>query len=262
MSQLTFIASQPERLFGVGALRQDEAGVHGGMDLGPWSTGPDGQPSLGALGVFADEVLGYALMASLPQGSWSISTEIWLDVVAELPRPGSALTGRACPVAEGSFSVGELCGPSGEAVVLCRQRGRAVTAPDVAAAGQQVEQVEQVRANAHHAPGMEAQLGLRAEGDAVVLPMRRELLNPNGMLHGGVSLAASEVVATRHRVASGSELRTSSVHIVHTRGVPLDADAVVFRAETRYAGRSLWVTDVIGTVAGRTSTVATVTAES
>lgn len=251
MQQLRFIPSQPERLLGVDPLRQCSDGVSGRMELGAWSTGPDGRVSLGTLGVFADEVLGYALMASLPQGSWSISTEIWLDLVTDLPAPGSAITGHSRPASPGSLAVGELCGPDGRPVVLCRQRGRSVVPP---ADG------ESSGGATSRAADMETLLGLRAVGDGWVLPTRPDLLNPTGMLHGGISLAASEVVATRSRVEAGSDLRTSSVHIVHTRGVPVGSD-VLFRPETRYAGRSLWVTEVAGTVGGRVSTLTTVTAE-
>ncbi|WP_344113006.1 hotdog domain-containing protein [Nocardioides humi] len=247
------MGSGPEDLFGVGRLRQCSDGVGGGMTLGRWATGPDRRTAVGAVGVLADEVLGYALMASLPQGAWSISTEIWLDVVGALPGAGDTVAAHATPVQAGSYAAGELRDGAGRPIVLCRQRGRFTTPPDG-------YDGPVVPAGIRSARGMEELLGLRAEGDVHVMETRPDLANPNGVLHGGVSLAASEVVATRTRVDLGCELPTSSVHIVHTRGVPVGAP-VVFRCEARHAGRSLWVSEVVGTVAGKVCTVATVTAQ-
>jgi acyl-coenzyme A thioesterase PaaI-like protein len=251
VQQLRFERSGPDDLFGLGEMRQCSDGVGGRMTLGDWAGGPDGRTAVGALGVLADEVLGYALMASLPQDAWSISTEIWIDVIGELPAPHAGVIGHACPVEAGSFSTGELRDGGGRTFALCRQRGRYAPRP---AAG-----VAPVVAAAGPVGGLDALLGLRPDRGAFVLESRPDLANPNGMLHGGVSLAASEVVATRHRVESGSDLRTSAVHIAHTRGIPSGAE-VVFRCEPRYAGRTLQITDVVGTVADKVCTVATVTA--
>ena len=86
------------------------------------------------------------------------------------------------------------------------------------------------------------------------------LENPRRMLHGGISLCASEVAATRSRRVAGSDLGTSSLHIVHSRAIPAGS-RVEFHTTTQHAGRSLWITDVIGVVDGRTCTIARVSAE-
>lgn len=253
MHQLRFKGSRPEDLFEVSALRQCSDGVGGRMTLGHWATGADGRPAVGALGVLADEVLGYALMASLPQDSWSISTEIWLDVVGDLPPPGADLVGHATPLQAGSYSVGEIRDGRGRMLVSCRQRGRHAPRPSE----------DPVDVDAATTPasvgGIAAGLGLRADAGAWVLTTRADLVNPTGMLHGGISLAASEVLATRERVDRGSTLRTTSVHIVHSRGVPLGSE-VVFEVEHRHVGRTLWVAHVVGRSGGKVATVATVTA--
>lgn len=223
------------------------------MALAGWAAGADGRPSVGALGVLADEVLGYALMASLPEDSWSISTEIWLDVVGDLPSTGIDLVGHATPVQAGSYSVGDIRDGKGRLLVSCRQRGRCAPRPPADPAAAPV-----VVASAS-GDGIEAVLGLRPAAGAWALDARPELANPTGMLHGGISLAASEVLATRERVDRGSTLRTTSVHIVHARGVPAGGE-VVFEVEHRHVGRTLWVTHVVGRVAGKVSTIATVTA--
>ncbi|WP_028654474.1 PaaI family thioesterase [Nocardioides sp. J54] len=254
MQELTFIPSEPERLFDVHGLQQVPGGVTCRSALGPWATGPDGRTAPGALGVLADEVSGYALMASLPEGSWSISTEIWIDVVGELPLSG-ALEACARPVQEGSFAVGRIRDEEGQVVVVCRQRGRAVARPE----GLDLATVE-APAGTLRAPDLLSLLGLRAGAGAGVLPASPSLLNPRGMLHGGVSLAASDAMATLSRLDAGSTLPTTSIHIVHTRGIAEGAQ-LELRATTRHSGRTLWVTDVVGTVDGRTCTVATVTAQ-
>lgn len=258
MQQLTFLSSPSGDLLGVDVLRQCSDGVAGRMELGGWGAGPDGRTAVGALGVFADEVLGYALMASLPQGAWSISTEIWLDVVGDLPGVGASLTGHAVPLQPGAFSRGELRDAAGRVVVECRQRGRRAEAP-VSGQLESMVAVGPVRSQGG-ADGLATLLGMRDEGDTQLVEVHATLANPRKMLHGGVSLACSEVAATRSRLRSGCLLPTSSIHIVHTRGVPV-GDTVVFHAETRHAGRTLWVTEVVGTVGGRVCTVATVTAQ-
>lgn len=255
MQQLQFLGSGPEDLFQVSDLRQCSDGVAGRMGLGDWARGADGRLAVGALGVLADEVLGYALMASLPDGAWSVSTEIWLDVVGDLPPSGAGIVGHAVPVQTGSFAKGDLRDGKGRLVVSCRQRGRYAPRPE---AGPAATATAPGPAPAV-APDIEAVLGLRAAGDTWLLEARPDLVNPRGSLHGGISLAASEALATRARVAGGSMLRTTSVHIVHSRGVPTGAQ-VVFDVEHRHAGRSLWVSHVVGRVDGKVATVATVTA--
>ena len=255
MQNVRFINNRTERLFGVQDLHQHADGLDGKMQLGKWALGPDGRVSLAALGVFADELLGYALMSSLSPGEWSVSTELWLDVVGELPEPGCLLTGYARSVQPGSFAAGELRDDQGRVVVECRQRGRHLPGED----RDERAEPDAPTGDELGVAGMEELLGLRAEGDGVVMLVLPELLNPRRMMHGGVSLAASEIVATRSRIDHGSDLRTTSVQIVHARGVAV-GESVVFHAETRHSGRSLWVTDVIGAVGGRTCTVARVSA--
>lgn len=257
MHQLTLVETAPAEIFGVRELRQDAVQVSARMTAAGFLTGPDGRVALGALGVLVDEVLGYALMGSLPPGSWSISTEIWVDLVGPRPGRGDELVAVARPRQAGSFSVGEVRQASGRLVAECRQRGRFVPLPAELDGARPDEAGSSAPLDAEDLVTM---LDLRADGQDEVMRVRVGLSNPRGMLHGGVSLAASEVVAVRSRLASGCSLPTSSLHIVHSRAVPAGA-SVVFHAETRHAGRTLWVTDVVGSVEGRTCTVMTVTAQ-
>lgn len=182
MQELRFFGSGPAAMFGVADLRQQQDGVAASMTLASGSVGPDHRTAVGSLGVLVDEVMGYAIMGSLPQGAWSISTEIWIDVVGTLPGPGTELVARGTVAATGSFSLGQVWDSSGRPVVECRQRGRAVPPPP-----DLVERaVVDGNVSLSDADRLEVLLGLRVEGDAHVLRARLGLANPRRMLHGGV----------------------------------------------------------------------------
>ena len=202
-------------------------------------------------------MLGYSIIASLPKDSWSISTEIWVDVVAALPDDGSRILGESRCVAAGSFASGRLVDASGRLLAECRERGRRIDdPPDFAAARAPVV----VPVPSAPETGLAGLIGLRHDGDASWVEMTPVLENPRRMMHGGISLAACEQAAAWSRLGAGCELPTSSVHIVHTRAVPPDA-LLELRAATVHSGRSLWVTDVAGTVAGKLCATARVTAQ-
>jgi len=253
MQRVSIRPCAPEGLFRVGEVSQDHDRISASMDVGRWATGADGRPAVGALGVLADTVVGYALMASLDPGSWSISTEIWIDVVGPIPTEGT-LIAAAVPVQDGSFARGRISTRSGRPVAECRQRGRYVEMPE----GEPTDPDALVVPELHDARSL---LGGDGAPDRSTLEVTPFLLNPRGMLHGGVSLAVSELLATHSRVQHGSRLPTTSVHIVHTRGVPVGA-RVELEVVHRHTGRTLWVTDVAGTVDGRLCTAARVTAQS
>lgn len=253
----SMVTSGPDVLYGLEGLgagtgtpdatvaRMQVDGRHGG---------PDGRTAVGALGVLVDAVLGYSIIASLPPGSWTVSTEIWVDLVAPLPTTGSVLC-RARTVARGSFAMGEVVHDDGRLLAVCRERGRQIDdVPDLAALAEP-PRLEPFDAS----NGLATLLGLELAGPAT-LPVVPALLNPRGMLHGGISLAACEVVATASRASAGSTLATSSVHVVHTRAAPLGS-TLELDVATVHRGRSLWVTDVTGRVDGRPVVTARVSAE-
>jgi acyl-coenzyme A thioesterase PaaI-like protein len=256
VQKLHIVASAPDDRFAVRDIRQSGRVVAGAMDPRP-ILGADDRPAVGALGVLADNILGYALMASLPQGSWSISTEIWIDVVARGDAAGPVVGGEAEAVQDGSFAAGRLSDGAGRTVAQCRQRGRWVEPLESMPVGLRDPVLARTGTGTIDLGEL---LGVKHVDGGVALEATRSVLNPRQMLHGGVSLAASEFAATASRVDSGSTLPTSSVHIVHTRGVPQGA-TITFEPATRHGGRSLWVTDVLGRVEGKVCTVTTVTAQ-
>jgi len=245
----------PETLFGVGQVKHVDGAIRGSMPAGSPFTGPDGRTSAGALGVLVDDVLGYSIIDSLSDGIWTVSTEIWLHLLAPLPCDGQRIQAAARTLQPGSFAAGTLTDERGRQLATFSQRGRAV--PDIPPAIVDLPAFDLPTG----AVDVVDLLGLRAECEAMALTVTERLENPRRMLHGGISLCASEVVATRSRRSAGSALATSSIHIVHARAIPA-ASEVTFHATTQHAGRSLWVTDVVGVVDGRSCTIARVSAES
>ncbi|KRB76121.1 hypothetical protein ASE01_13920 [Nocardioides sp. Root190] len=252
----TVVAVGPEEAFGVGAVTLGPDGVSGTMTMGPPFTGPDRRPSAGALGVLVDDVTGYAVIEGLLGARWSVSTEVWLDLLGPVPASGrlSAQARVRHASATTAFTEGWVYDDSGACVAVCRQRGRAM--PD---------DPTELRPAAFQVPMRPSNaldlIGLKGLGDdstsLVVLP---HLENPRGMLHGGVTMCGAEMTAVRSRMAAGVDLPTSSIHTAYTRGIPAGSE-VVFRAETRHSGRSFWISEVTGRVADRVCSVTTVSAQ-
>jgi acyl-coenzyme A thioesterase PaaI-like protein len=224
------------------------------MPSGAPFVGVDARFSLGALGVLVDDVLGYAIIDSLPPRSWSVSTEIWVDLLAPLPTDGSRVHACARTAQVGSFATGRVVDAEGRLLAECRERGREIAdVPDPAGGVQPFELPDT-------AVDLGELIGLRPDGNDMVLDVTPVLGNPRRMLHGGVSLCASELVAARSRQADAPDLVTTSLHIVHCRPVPAGA-RLEFSVTTRHAGRTLWISDVVGTVEGRPCTLARISAE-
>ncbi|WP_082599321.1 PaaI family thioesterase [Nocardioides sp. Root151] len=239
LSAIQFVLSGPTKLFGAGPW-QDGDTVRGVMPADRLFPGADGRPAVGSLGVLVDEVVGYSIIGSLPEGAWTVSTEIWIDIVRPLADAEGELSASARSIAPGSFATGELIDASGNLIAECRERGREIAdPPDFAVARTDFAFDGAVDLD----QDLSGVLSLREMGEGWVLPVVPRWENPRGVLHGGISLAASEAAATASRVEAGSDLATSSLHIVHTRAVPSGVD-LELRTTTRHAGRTLWVTDV------------------
>jgi acyl-coenzyme A thioesterase PaaI-like protein len=244
---LPLIAGGPEDLFRLEPVRYDGERLTGSMLAGPWVTGDDGRTPAGAVGVLLDDVLGYALIDARPEGRWSVSAEITLDVLEPLPTEG-----RIHAVADlvhvgglGAFATGRLTDDDGRLVAVGTQRGRFVPM-----AGD---------------PGSPSYAPVEGSTDAVrwldstyagpepfVVPDL--MANPLGNVHGGMSLCLSDLVA---RGAVADHLTTASLHITYTRAIPVGA-TLAYTTEVHHEGRSLAVVDVTARVDGRPATVARV----
>jgi uncharacterized protein (TIGR00369 family) len=269
-----FLAGGPERLFRVGPVTQDRERVTGSMRTGAWMLSPGGEPCRGSLGVLADDLLGYAVIARGSPGLWGVSTEISVDFCAPLPVDGSTLyaesqTVEVDPV--GGLARGRIVSRAGSTIAFSSQRVRFVPTPPP-------RQVRGEGAAAHHDSGprtgpdsllkqdpattadlIGATTRRHDGGATVVLAGSLDVSNPMGSMHGGIALCASEIAGQTALQGSSPPLVTASIHVVYLRPVPLDGD-VRFRATVLHRGRTLGVAQVVShNSAGKACTVATVT---
>lgn len=180
------LPSGPNAALGVGLVQRTGPCAHAGeMVLGPALRGPDGRPALGALGVLVDEVLGYPIIESLGPDAWSVSTEIWVDLLAPLVE-GARVHGAGHVVQPEAFSQGVLTDAAGGLVAALRQRARRVgelpAATDPAVVAQ----------SSWPGDDLMGLLDMRQDAEDVwSLEVGEQHANPLGRLHGGISLAAS-----------------------------------------------------------------------
>ncbi|GAB3002953.1 PaaI family thioesterase [Amycolatopsis acidiphila] len=234
----------PEALFGVGGLSADGDECRGFMTNGPWSSGP-GEAS--AVGVLADNVLGYALIGSAPAGWWSVSTEISLDFLSPLPADGTRLSAQARVVhASGrtGLAEGSVLASDGELVARCRQWGRFI---ERAPAGQSDE-------SAFAGPCRSVgELGetVRERTSAVdgrarlSIPIEDDLVNPLRTLHGGITLWLTGLLAGLAVDSVAGGLTPASLTVSYLRPL-VGGDVGTFHADVASHGRRLAVTQVTG----------------
>jgi acyl-coenzyme A thioesterase PaaI-like protein len=215
------------------------------MACGDWLAGPSGRLLSCALSVLVDDVLGYAIIADRPDGLWSVSAEITLDVVAPLPIDGMAYVDarRVHLDALGGFATGRVVDADGALLAQATQRGRFIPSPP--------DLVEEGSWGAPVRDGDLERLLTTRPGRAMVVD--EVLSNEAGNLHGGVSMFVSGLVAG----ALAPELGLASLHIAYARPVPIGAH-VTWRTQVRHRGRSLAVVDVDGVVADRVCTTSRV----
>ncbi|MCL9796920.1 PaaI family thioesterase, partial [Frankia sp. AgKG'84/4] len=60
-------------------------GTRVSMRLGPWLAGSGGEPTVGALGVLADNAIGREIYGRRPPNTHSVTAELSIDVVAQPP---------------------------------------------------------------------------------------------------------------------------------------------------------------------------------
>jgi uncharacterized protein (TIGR00369 family) len=261
-------APGPERAFGVAPVTMVGDTASSSMTSGPWLNGPAGRPLSGALGVLIDNVLGYALLEHRPPGGWSVSAEISLDLCRPLPAGVTELSAwaRAGHCGPGSgLAHGEVRDRDGRIVARCAQHGRWAPMPTLlppAPAGTRPEpaDAEQARAGA---PDLAGLLGVRAhpaeDGARLELTVTRDLVNPLGNLHGGITLCLCDLVAQAAIGAVNGPPDTASVRVAYPRPLPLGTTAR-FECRVAHRGRSFAVAQVTVTSAsGKPCVIATVT---
>ncbi|GAB3379361.1 PaaI family thioesterase [Amycolatopsis echigonensis] len=234
----------PEIMFGVDELSASDTGFRASMVSGPWSAGP---ANAAAVGVLADNVLGYALISSAPLGRWSVSTEISLDFVGPLPADGTRMSAEARVVHASpgaGLAEGSLFSSGGQLVARCRQWGRFIEATPQRDGGtggfsgpcRSVAEVTD--AVLGDAPAVDGRAWFS-------LPVEDDLVNPLRTLHGGVTLWLAELLACRAVDSVASGLVPASLAVSYLRPFVV-GDVATFRAEVTSRGRRLAVTQVTG----------------
>ena len=242
---LPVVETGPEALLRMSELTvSDDGEFRGSMPVGPWLE-VEGRTPAGSVAVLVDDLLGYAIVADLPRGHWSVSAEITLDVLRPLPTSGRVFANARLVHADalGGYATGTVTDEDGRLLASTSQRGRYLDAPEGL--------VEEGAWGGPPAPGdLERLLATRADEPVTTTDVHA---NESGNLHGGVSMFLADLVAGALR----PDLVTASVHIAYTRGIPIGAE-LICRATARHAGRSLAVIDVDGMVDGRVGTTARV----
>jgi uncharacterized protein (TIGR00369 family) len=259
-SAVPFLPTAAEALFAVTSVAGSAELTTGTMRTGPWSTGADGRPSPGALGVLLDDVLGYAALAARPAGHWAVSVEMHVDFCGELPGPGSGLRAESRVVradAVGGLAEGRVLDAAGSVVATCSERLLFVPGDP---SGMTVPRAPVPDSTpAPDLPGL-LKVDLHRDGDAASLELAatEQLANPVGNLHGGVLLCLTELVGEHALHDPAAPLVTSSVLITFVRPVALHQQ-LRLDATVQHRGRNLGVAQVVSrNAAGKVCTVATV----
>ncbi|HEY3877061.1 MAG TPA: PaaI family thioesterase [Trebonia sp.] len=254
---LTSPRGGPEALFDVGPLTVEPGQARASMPAGSWLRGRGGRLSTAGTGVLLDDVLGQAVLSRRPAGHWAVTTELNLDVAAPLPADGQMLDASASPVhvdEAGGLARAEVRDAAGRLLVLGTSWLRfipgvpdaALNPPpltDVADRGDCLTDLLRVRFD---------------ESGHLELPVRADLGNPRGVLHGGVLLCLA--VMSAESVVDGGGVDTASVRITYLR--PAIGDLTLTPAVV-HRGRSLGLVRVdVRNAAGALCTTATVSSRS
>lgn len=276
--QLLVMDGGPERAFRVGRAAPvgDGSGdVAGLMVTGPWLAGVEGAVPGGALGVLVDNSLAFALLHDRRYGGkWSVSAQISVDLCAPVPADGSVLTAR-CRKSyfgeQGGLATGTVTAADGTLIAHCAQHTRWIgasfnpedvkkflaarekdtgtPASEIAAAGGPSSLTELLDARIKAADG----------GAILELPVTKELANPLGNLHGGITFAAVDLAAQAALRSVGAPVHAQSVRVAYPRPLP-PGQTVRFEAQVVHRGRSLGLVNVtVPNEAGKPCVVASVT---
>lgn len=92
-----YIPTGTDRRFRVGPCSTEDGVTRAVMATGQWMQPPELRSAAGALAALVDDVLGFAVLVSRPEG-WATFVQLTLDVVGHVPTDGSRLLGEAWPV--------------------------------------------------------------------------------------------------------------------------------------------------------------------
>lgn len=184
---------RPEEAFGLSGLGVSPEGSHGSMPLGPWVREADGRLAVGALGVLVDNVLAQAVLEERPADRWAVTTELALDFFTE-PAPGGevSISGARRRVLDegGGAATGCVVDAEGSVIASATFWGRFVDGVP-----EPVRRGSRAPALTSRPSSIDDLVGLAGPEHERVLPQRPATVNPLGMMHGGVLVAALERAA-------------------------------------------------------------------
>ncbi|WP_157978883.1 MULTISPECIES: PaaI family thioesterase [Nocardia] len=242
------IAVRPDHLFRVQTIAADAATSTAVMDIGPWLHGLDGNYAHGSLGVLADIVFGHSVFVAAQPHVRAVTTELLLEFCDPVTSAGGVLT------AEGTtMHVGKGYGAG--AGVIRAEDGTAIATGMVRLHFFPGERIGPARAPASRAdldraphPLRVLDMDLESRRDAADLRVRitREICNPGGGIHGGISVWLSELAAAEAVGAASERLRPTSLHITYLRHSPVDT-SVTFAARVEHRTNRSAVVRVVAT---------------
>lgn len=219
-----------EVAFGIQPVLTDGPTAEGAMHLGEWALYRDGSGvHHGATGVLIDDTTAYAALTASDADQRGVSTEISVDFHAPIPVDANQLicTATADHSSAGwGHSTGEVRADTGELIATVGQRMRFFPGGD----SPQPQEPQPADAPSwlssldSHLELVE-QSGARSE---FILRTNPGMRNPMGMLHGGISLAFSELAARKAWECSeafpGEPFRTASLRMSYLRPGVMDGN--------------------------------------
>ncbi|WP_176562188.1 PaaI family thioesterase [Mycolicibacterium palauense] len=216
---------------------------------------------MAVLMVLADHILGELPYMRRPERTWSLTSELTLEVIGQLPRVDT-LVAEAVDTAQGdeSFVQCRITDTAGALVAV----GTARTAYVPATADDPVADVSATSPEESAVLDIDEVLGLGyrrlADGVEVSMAEPGRWVNGFGILHGGVSACVTELAAAAAIGERNPDLYTAHVHTNYLRPVVAGAPFVAV-AHLYHVGRSSAVVEVLGRGGrGELCTVSTVTA--
>lgn len=225
-----------------------------------WVHDSGGRLRAGALMVVTDHILGELSFRRRPPEVWSLTTELTLDLIADIP-PGQTVHASACEVASArgsSFAHCRLDDGTGRILALGTTRTVYVPATQTEPPS---DALTATRLSGAATIEDALDVSYRTDdGSAVaILADTGEWANIFGILHGGVASCVAELAAFRVFNDSNSSLSTARIHTNYLRpassGTPYQATARAYRV-----GRGFAVVEVLGHSGGQLCTVSMITA--
>jgi uncharacterized protein (TIGR00369 family) len=212
-----------------------------------WLRDGNGQPLRGALAVLADHVLGELPYRWREPNMWSLTAELALDIVGDLPVDAEVLVAEATAVTPAPDPFIQCRISSEDGTVVVAGSARMVYVPATASETRPDSVVALDIPDG--GTSVDAMLGLTRsrteQGWQISVTNPGRWVNAFGIMHGGVSAAVAEFAAAEAVRAHNPALSTAHLHTTFLRPVAADA-AFAATARLLHIGRTSAVVEVLG----------------